>query len=286
MKKIALIFLIPFLSFSQSLSKDSILIITKFSEDNELLKNFHESNCTTNYVDYKYKTRYVDSLFFISDIFKCKKYSSDKETYFIKGFLLGEQYYSEIPENKIIIADKEKISVDSLYYELKNLPSEARQKIENVAKYNSEIDKEVYKNKLLDEVLSYEKYGIGIINANPTSNYSMTGAEFRIMNFSKKTIKYITFNFYGKNAVKDKVQYRKGVYAVSRKGIGPVEQYTISSWEFDDVWLTDIVEYLTLTSVSIIYMDGTSKIIKITDNMWIDEDKINLANDLIKEEEK
>lgn len=70
MKKIALIFLIPFLSFSQSLSKDSILIITKFSEDNELLKNFHESNCTTNYVDYKYKTRYVDSLFFISDIFK------------------------------------------------------------------------------------------------------------------------------------------------------------------------------------------------------------------------
>ena len=102
-----------------------------------------------------------------------------------------------------------------------------------------------------------------------------TGAKFSIFNSSKKTIKYITFNFHGKNPVDDKVLYRAGVYNVSRKGIGPIESYEIGSWSFDNIWLTDSVDYLVLTSMVIIYMDGTSKTIPMKESLWFEDKYIN-----------
>lgn len=120
---------------------------------------------------------------------------------------------------------------------------------------------------------SFDKYGIGITDAVPYDDYGLTGARFRFYNASKKTIKYITFNFYGRNAVKDKVS-SYGQVAFSRKGIGPIEPDSFASYEFDSVWITDIVQTLTLTSVNILYMNGTSKNIVITDDMWLDEDEI------------
>ncbi|WP_426473471.1 hypothetical protein [Chryseobacterium balustinum] len=47
------------------------------------------------------------------------------------------------------------------------------------------------------------------------------------------------------------------------------------SWEFETVWLTDIIDSMKLISVNIIYMDGTSKAIQITDNHWLDQDDID-----------
>lgn len=283
MKKLLLFLIIPFISFSQDLKSDSIAILTTFSKDMKLAKEFYSSSCITNYEDYD-KIGSNRSLFFISDILKCKKYSDDKPSYFVKGYFLGSPYFTELPDNKIVMIKKNVIKIDSLFQEFQKLDIDAKSKIDDYAKYRSDNFKILYETELLEYLSSFQKFGIGIIEAVPTSNYSMTGAEFKVMNFSNKTIKYITFNFYGKNAVKDKVQYRNGVYNISRKGIGPVNKNVISSWSFDDVWLTDIVQYLTLISVSIQYMDGTTKTVKITKEIWLDEDKVDMLKDLYKEE--
>lgn len=115
---------------------------------------------------------------------------------------------------------------------------------------NAKIVSGIYMQKLLKEaeqkVFSKEKFGITILKANPTEDCSMTGADFKIFNFSKKTIKYITFNFYGKNAVNDRVSSN-----LSRKSIGPVNHLATGVWSFHTVWLTDIVQTLKLISVNI-----------------------------------
>ena len=137
------------------------------------------------------------------------------------------------------------------------------------------------KNIINEYISSFDKYSIGIIEAVPIINNSFRGARFRIINTSKKNIKYINFNFFGKNTVDDKVLYKNGSYNVIRKGIGPIETYEVAMWEFDNIWLTDIVEYLTLSSINIIYTDGTNKNIKMNQNLWFDIVKLNYFDKLL-----
>ncbi|CAA7195295.1 hypothetical protein [Chryseobacterium potabilaquae] len=125
---------------------------------------------------------------------------------------------------------------------------EEKDSIDSWSKELSEVYMRNLENEISDKVFSKKKNGIAIISAYPTEDYSFTGAEFKILNFSKKTIKYITFYFYGKNAVKDRVGIN-----MSRKGIGPVESLATATWSFNNVWLTDIVQTLKLISVNIIY---------------------------------
>lgn len=99
---------------------------------------------------------------------------------------------------------------------------------------------------------------------------------FNVIAKSQKTIKYITFNFFGKNPVDDRVGAN-----VSRKGIGPVESLGTGKWSFDNVWLTDVIETLKLLSVNIIYMDGTAKTIPITDKYWLDQEDLDNFNDIM-----
>lgn len=115
-----------------------------------------------------------------------------------------------------------------------------------------------------------EKYGLGIIKYAATDDYSSTGATFTIYNSSKKTIKYIWFTVAGENAVGDLVK-TGGVYYKTLKGIGPTKSLDFGQWSFDYVWLTDIVEYLKLSTIKIQYMDGTFKTVKYSDNLYIGE---------------
>jgi len=83
---------------------------------------------------------------------------------------------------------------------------------------------------------------------------SGTGIEFKFINTSKKTIKYIWFNFTGYNAVDDPVSTMK-----TRKGIGPIKHLTEAAYTYEYVWMTDIVEYARLNSIKIQYMDNSIK---------------------------
>ena len=86
-----------------------------------------------------------------------------------------------------------------------------------------------------------------------------TGLEFKIVNLSKKSIKYAIFNVGGLNAVGDPVRSRiSGSTTVTLRGVGPVERGEIATWRKDYMWMTDLVETFRLASVRIEYMDGTA----------------------------
>ncbi|REC44428.1 energy transducer TonB [Chryseobacterium sp. 5_R23647] len=149
---------------------------------------------------------------------------------------------------------------------------EPRQSFEN----SPTNDEETKINEDLKEALlpfvEIEKYGLGFIKFNATEDYSYTGASFSIFNPSKKTIKYIWFTVAGENAVGDLVKLPNGTYYKTLKGIGPVENAQIGQWSYDYVWLTDVVEYLKVSTIKIQYMDGTFKTIKYNSKMYIGEE--------------
>lgn len=125
-----------------------------------------------------------------------------------------------------------------------------------------------------------KKYGIGLVTFHPTEGYSSTGATFKIFNASSKTIKYIWFTVAGENAVEDLVRLSNGNYYTTLKGIGPIEPSGISSWEFDYVWFTDIIEYLRLSTIKIQYMDGTIKTMKYNEGMYLGQDALDKLNNI------
>lgn len=115
--------------------------------------------------------------------------------------------------------------------------------------------------KKIEEILNWFKktssHGLAIYKRQvyDESEYTAgTGIEFQIENTGKKTIKYLTFNFTGYNAVDDPVSTMK-----SRKGIGPIEPDNNGGYTFEYVWHTDIVEYAKLNSIKIQYIDNTFK---------------------------
>lgn len=283
MKKLLLLFiLLPYIFYSQNLANDSLSVVTGFNKDELIYKKISNYLCVGNQLNHAPKDE--TNLFFVTNIIDCK------DEKFIEGYYFGEKSYLKVeksnPKTFYVKKDDNKYSLEDIYSKLQNLTPERKEAIDNYAKYNSTVQLNDLKDKLYDYIMSFQKYPIAFVHGYPTKDYSMTGAEFKIMNFSSKTIKYITFNFYGKNAVNDKVLYRKGVYNISRKGIGPVEKFATGFWSFDSVWLTDIVQTLELSSVNIQYMDGTAKLVKITDAMWISDDMLYEFNQLSEQIEK
>lgn len=146
---------------------------------------------------------------------------------------------------------------------------------DTIAKNTSELYMEKFSQ--LDKQI---KRDIAIYNSEAVGNYGFTDATFSIINFSKKTIKYITFNYWGENRVEDKVVSKSGKFMISSKGIGPIEYFKDADIKFANVWATDIVYYLILDSVDIIYMDGSKKHISILASDYISPNVFNELEDL------
>ncbi|MGP1500300.1 MAG: hypothetical protein ACTTJM_00745 [Bergeyella cardium] len=281
MRKFLLLLLFPIILFAQNEEKEMFRIVT-IVENNDLLydgisdgKNCHLKN--VQFPKYREDTK---MLFYINNIIGCENGK------FISGYYLGKQYFMEYKNDRVIFKNTEIINIDNAIDSIKNLSSEEYVDFVNKTKFSSEAYAEVLLDRIEDKIKSYKKYGIGVIYAYPDIEYGIANAKFKIFNASKKTIKYITFNFYGSNAVKDKVLYRNGTYNTYRKGIGPVESYSIASWNFDTVWLTDTVDELNLTSIIIQYMDGTTKTIKMNNNIWMEDNLFDNFNALYEIVEK
>lgn len=113
----------------------------------------------------------------------------------------------------------------------------------------------------LNEFKKLKQRGFVVVEARPydMSEYTDgTGMTFSFLNTSNKTIKYITINFIGYNAVDDPVPSR-GKTLLTRKGVGPIEPFETGSYNFEYVWFTDIVDYSKVRSIVVQYTDGTSK---------------------------
>lgn len=267
MKKLLFIFF-PILFFSQNTIKDSTFILLRIDHESNLYRSYNQRICFGS--DRVYLSEGDEDLFFVTNTYNCEK------KIFIGGFYLGEFKYLEAdkPYNLLIRDDPNFYNIqkiDSVFNASTNIEKDKLYEFSKFLSFRTLLKR---KDKLFADIMSFQKYPIAILKSVPTSEDPFTGASFQIMNFSSKTIKYAKFNFYGKNAVNDKVLYKPGVYNITRQGIGPVEKYATGSWNFETVWMTDIVETLKLISVTITYMDNTVKTVPVTDAMWLDPDKI------------
>lgn len=264
-----------FLCFSQN---DEFVadktVITFWPKTLFLYEKYNNSSCH-GVGDYNKKYS-SGNMLFVSDIYDCE-FGNTKEKY-ASVFFDGKVYYVELNDEDLFIINSKKYTVNEAQLFLNSLSKTQKDNIISHSENLSSYYIDYLKSELHDKIFKNKNLGIGIINAYPVEEYSFTGATFEIINFSSKRIKYITFNFYGKNAVADKVGGN-----LSLKGIGPVDSNSISSWTFDSVWYTDVVQTLKLTSVLIQYFDGTSKTIPITEKMWVDEDDLFAYQKLLNE---
>lgn len=91
-----------------------------------------------------------------------------------------------------------------------------------------------------------------------------TGFEIEYYNPIQKTIKYITANVIGYNAVGDpvkSVRAGKVLTQIPSKGVGPIAPGTSAKFTFDYTWFSDLVETYKISKISIQYMDGSTLII-------------------------
>jgi hypothetical protein len=108
-----------------------------------------------------------------------------------------------------------------------------------------------------------------------TNKYDVTSVSLSILNLSSKRIKYASFELQAYNPVGDPINLPKTV-----KGVGFVEKDDIGSWEFQNVWFDKTLESVKIKSVSIVYEDGTKKLINDVSNIIVSnpDEQIALIN--------
>ena len=210
---------------------------------------WRSDNCNAEFTNKELLDKYTSVL--IAD-----KINYRNETYYIATYE-GKAFF--IKTQDVEIEEEELSKMDSLSL-CNNIQKEyffqlALSKTKEIADWRA--------LNVLTEILSYEKHGLAIVDWNvfDESEYTNgTGIKFNIFNPTSKTIKYITINFVGYNAVDDPVS-NYGTYTLTRKGVGPIPQKESAEYEFEYVWHTDLVQYAKIKSIIVQYTDGTSKTI-------------------------
>jgi hypothetical protein len=257
MKTLTTIVLIAFISkmYSQNIDINSIdtnSIVLAMTKQRTIVYDFDvENQC-------KYETSPIfiepKSILYVSGVFSCGYFA--EKVIFIKN---GKQYFC----GKYDV----QFPTDSTYEKLSKFNySELEIFKKNAFKYYTITDS-ILKSNTLDFLKVAKKNSLFIkdINAINHSEYSKaTDLEITIFNYSKKTIKYITFNLTGYNPVGDPI-IEKEVKNVKLKGIGPIDSMCYGSYSFEYVWFNNTFDSFNINSITIQYMDGTSKIITNTD---------------------
>ncbi len=192
---------------------------------------------------------------------------------YYKGVLDGKAFY--IPANKVFLSDEAKLKVDSLV----NSSQAVRDEFFEFAKALSHY---IYYERLdnaINTVKGFSTKGISIPSwgVYDMSEYTDgTGIRFTFHNPTNKTIKYVNIGFVGYNAVDDRVGK-----VMSKKCIGPIDPDETASYDFEYAWFTDIVEYAKITSLSVQYKYGTTKIVSNpSSGIWSDEVHNGLSSQL------
>ena len=136
-----------------------------------------------------------------------------------------------------------------------------------------DISKKIFdqtQEKYLDQYTKLRKYGIGILEYNAHSmsiHTTGTGLYIKFMNPASSTIKYVTLTCQGYNSVDDPTGSLKKVTMT-----GPVKEGKTAAYNFDYLWLNHYVDYVKLRSLTIQYMDDTTKHIANPDNVMVSQD--------------
>lgn len=133
--------------------------------------------------------------------------------------------------------------------------------VEQITKQDLSIDAKIKTGK--------ENGGILISQFSfSTNEYGVVDLTLGIQNIGKKRIKYATFKLQPKNSVDDPVEYEK-----SFKGIGFIEPGSEGVWNFESAWFSDVIETLILKNITLVYEDGSSKLITKIGEIRIDTDE-------------
>lgn len=203
--------------------------------------------------------------------FKGKQYYISKYKY--QNYINSYSYFYDL--NSMI---KEKSLTQEYLKEVFGAPTRVEdykdQKVLTYSKYNLKVNVNTNGDVFYADVHNYSacsKNGLSI------EEYSVTGEEYSIgfnvtiENYSKKTIKYISFTVQAKNDVNDAVGSK------TVRGVGPIKYGDKGSYNFDDIIYSHSATKLNLLSIKIQYMDGTIKNIigKQIDGLiktdWIEE---------------
>lgn len=179
----------------------------------------------------------------------CKpSYSEPKGFYTVfKGL---KKYY--IAEADLEISEQEAAEIKSLSAEQKPAYSN---KAERVALHLRE--------KELSDVIAtlkrHKKSGLTVVSssiADVSEHTQGTSFAIEVLNQADKQIKYVWFTVVGYNAVGDPVRRSSGT-AATVKGIGPIAPGDSASYDWDYLWMTDIVESFKIPKIKVQYMDGS-----------------------------
>jgi len=214
----------------------------------------------------------------VSGVTRCNEnYSSNH--YNVKLF------YQILHKNEIYYIEKHKLftSEENLFERLENSSAITQQKFkENAFKY-SEVIYAGNRKKLNNFINKTKKFGLIIMDYSfyDMSEYtSGTGIKFDIYNPTNKTIKYVTFQIKGLNAVGDPVP--SNVYGnnfiIKRKGIGPIEPSSSAQYDFTYTWHSDLVEKVKIISITVQYMDGSTKVITNTKDIQLSSELLEFIS--------
>jgi hypothetical protein len=201
--------------------------------------------------------------------------SEDKSVFQVKNRKLNYEYYDNLKQ----LAEDKKNENERLKFELEN------QKKRELEYKNAYIDsltaikKELllvesdnsYKeknNSAVQKRTNIQKYGGVFITGFDVnkSKYDVTSVTMSVLNVSNKRLKYVSFVFQGYNEVNDPVNLPKTL-----KGVGFVEIDGSGTWDFENIWFSEILDKVTIESILIVYEDGSTKTVKdLTNNIITD----------------
>lgn len=184
--------------------------------------------------------------------------------YFIPEYQLTIENYSFSDFNKLSKSDaevfkKQSNSIANYLY---------AQSLQNAIKYLNSLSSK----------------GLGIFDWSyyDESEYTEgTSVKISVYNPTRKTIKYLWFNFIGYNAVGDKViDYKRKSSIIQKKAIGPITPDKFGVYDFKYAWFTDLVEKVTIASIKVQYMDGSVKTISNPHSIIIKREYKDLLDEI------
>lgn len=201
-----------------------------------------------------------------------EKFIHEQKSVIVKGILACDRSSKStlveiILNNESYYIEKDNLTIVSTnFYEQYNGFSDSqKEKFKNKALDASNYIRAELLTNTLNFINKCNSKGLCIINwnLNDESEYTEgTGINVKVLNPTKKTIKYIWFTYVGYNPVNDKVVDRlKGTSAIQVKAVGPIKPEESGTYNFEYVWHTDLVETAKLIQVKIQYLDGTFKLI-------------------------
>lgn len=249
--------------------------------------------------DTLYKISYSDNFFYgltNEDILKkYKRFSlSERQELESSNRKYNKAFYDKIREEKRIELErqvnqekeKKRIEAENLKIYLEQKKNDEIQKAQNdsIKTLNNELliielekqYKATNKNVALKRQNSIKYGGVLITDFEVNTNkYDATSVSLSILNLSSKRIKYISFELQAYNPVGDPNNSPKSV-----KGVGFVEKDDIGSWEFQNVWFDKTLESVKIKSLSVVYEDGTKKLINDVSNIIVSnpDEQIALIN--------